>query len=221
MSPRERPILMNGPMVRATLEGRKTQTRRIADTGLYAIDETIHGAEIAERERVNLLTRCPQGQPGDQLWVRETFATLAPGSYEEEAPRKFPGQWVRYAANRDDAALARCNDQRWHPSIHMPRWASRITLEVTGVRIERLQDISEEDAKAEGLAAVAKDGNLFKWGIPDRDGLPGGCDDGWPWAQWDADPRAAFRRLWDSIYQDGKSWDANPWVWVAEFEVVR
>lgn len=102
----------------------------------------------------------------------------------------------------------------------MPRWASRITLEVTGVRIERLQGITEDDAKAEGLSTVTKDGKLWKWGIPDRDGLPGGCDVGWPWTQWDADPCAAFRRLWDGIYQDDKAWDANPWVWVTEFRMV-
>lgn len=102
----------------------------------------------------------------------------------------------------------------------MPRWASRITLEVTGIRVERLQDISEEDAIAEGLSGITKDGKLIKYGIPDQDGLPGTDNTGWPWRDWQKDPRDAYRRLWESINGRG-SWDANPWVWVVEFKRVE
>ncbi|MDO4705741.1 MAG: hypothetical protein Q4A98_05985 [Comamonadaceae bacterium] len=101
----------------------------------------------------------------------------------------------------------------------MPRWASRILLEVTGVRVQRLQDISEEEAIAEGLKTLSKDGGrTWKSGLPDRDGLPDG--DGWPWREWEKDPRRAYKRLWEFIHGP-KSWDQNPWVWVIEFRRVE
>ena len=102
----------------------------------------------------------------------------------------------------------------------MPRWASRILLEIADVRVERLQEISENDAKGEGLAAISKDGQIFKYGIPDRDGLPGTDDHGWPWVDWKHSARNAFGRLWESINGAG-SWDTNPWVWVVEFRVIE
>ena len=102
-------------------------------------------------------------------------------------------------------------------SIHMPRWACRLVLEIVSVRVERLQEISEDDAEAEGLSQVCKDGALWKYGIPDRDGLPGTDDDGWPWQKWDIDPRIAYKRLWDSINAKRAPWALNPWVWVVEF----
>lgn len=111
----------------------------------------------------------------------------------------------------------RSGSPRWRPSIHMPRWASRILLEVVSVRVERLNDISEGDAKAEGLAEISKDGKMFKFGIPDRDGLPGTDDHGWTWRDWKHSARNAFWQLWDSINGEG-SWDDNPWVWVVEFK---
>jgi len=102
----------------------------------------------------------------------------------------------------------------------MPRWASRITLEITAVRVERLHDISEADAVAEGLACITKDGDRTrKYGIPDADGMPGTDDHGWPWNEWRSDPREAYRKLWESINGPG-SWDLNPWVWVIEFKRV-
>lgn len=91
------------------------------------------------------------------------------------------------------------------------RWASRLTLYVTDVRVERLQDIGEADAQSEGLQTLSKDGRTWKWGIPDRDGLPGTDDCGWPWADWQTDPRAAYARLWNVINGPG-AWEANPWV---------
>lgn len=102
-------------------------------------------------------------------------------------------------------------------SIFMPRWASRITLEVTEVRLQRLQDITEEDARAEGLTCLSKDGGrIFKWGIPDRDGLPGEDDDGEHWQNWSLTARDAYARLWDAINGAG-SWASNPWVWAISF----
>lgn len=108
--------------------------------------------------------------------------------------------------------------QQWRPSIFMPRWASRITLEITSVEAERLQRITTEDAKAEGLACLTKDdGQTWKYGIADRDGWPGNDDDGWHWHEWDVDPVAAYKRLWEQINGAG-SWEKNPWVWVIKFK---
>jgi hypothetical protein len=98
----------------------------------------------------------------------------------------------------------------------LPSWASRITLEIVNVRVERLQDISADDAIAEGLKGITMDWRLVKYGIPDADGYPGTDDIGWPWEDWRISPVDAYRRLWESINGSG-SWDANPWVWVIEF----
>lgn len=176
--------------------------------------------------------RCPYGVPGDRLWVRETWgsadqfyqshenetpsvvayrADLAAIQWDAEPPRKIP---------KYDLEQWNWDTIRWRPSIHMPRWASRLTLEVVSVRVERLRDIGEDDARAEGLEGITKDGGLtIKYGIPDRDGFPGTDDLGWPWRDWDADPRKACRTLWEHINGAG-SWDANPWVWVVEFKVL-
>ncbi|MBW6364985.1 hypothetical protein KZ864_01850 [Pseudomonas aeruginosa] len=183
---KERPILFSGPMVRAILEGRKTVTRRVVkDTGFYAIDAAIHGNDVALREREALSTRCPFGQPGDRLWVRETFADI--------------GCRLTFRADLEDGA--HCSVTRWTPSLHMPRWASRILLEITSVRVERLQDISEEQAIAEGPPGLA---------FPAPPGSHWVTEDG---------RRRAFMRLWDDVNGAG-AWDANPWVWVVEFKRV-
>ena len=121
----DRPILFSAPMVRALLAGTKTQTRRVCKLDVRS--------GMPEPELASLLRCCPYGVPGDRLWVRETWAPLTVG----------------YAYRADPVWNAPPAD-RWHPSIHMPRAASRITLEVTGVRVERLQDISEADVIAEG-----------------------------------------------------------------------
>lgn len=246
----DRPILFNAPMVRAILEGRKTQTRRIVKPPRgYQSPEDFHeyakiahttGGVVVEQGGNDLPLPCPFGQPGDRLWVRETFAIEDPREYWYEDPRKGitpdrPWQWrddewgnrpliPHYRADGidphivDDDQMDMGDDcTRWRPSIHMPRWASRITLAITGVRVERLNDISEDDAKAEGIKSVTKDGSLVKYGIPDRDGLPGDDDDGWPWQRWDKDPRVAFLRLWEAVYGQ-ESVVANPWVWVVEFK---
>ena len=105
----------------------------------------------------------------------------------------------------------------WRPSIHMPRWASRITLEITDVRVVQLHKISEADAIAEGLKAISKDGGrTYKYGVPDFEGYPG--EGGWRWAEWKICPRAAFKKLWESAYGPGSFNDK--WVWVIEFRRV-
>ncbi|WP_286694039.1 hypothetical protein [Spongiibacter sp. UBA1325] len=206
---KERPILFNGEMVRATLSGQKTQTRRALSPQPVTVQQGLIGPLNGSG---NLLV-CKHGQPGDRLWVRETHAIVPRTAYamSDGVDQVFrPG-------NDHDAAIFKAGWKlsppgRWRPSIHMPRWASRITLEITGVRIERLQDITEEDARAEGI-------NCYPF-IPD-DGYPV-CngythldDDGkctlWPTA------KRAFENLWESINGLG-SWEKNPWVWVLEFK---
>ena len=184
----ERPILFSAPMIRALLAGTKTQTRRVVkDTGLYAIDAAIHGPETAARELLALASRCPYGQPGHKLWVRETHMDLgACFLYRAD-----------HGAETERALVA--PGQRWRPAIHMPRAASRILLEVTEVRVERLQAISEADAIAEGIGRTASG----HW-------LPGPCDH----------PEWAYHQLWDQINGAG-AWDANPWVWAVSFKRVE
>lgn len=214
----ERPILFSAPMVRAILEGRKTQTRRIVRLKPgQQVDERDDGSSWpwTDYDGADMWhwLPCPYGQPGDRLWVRETWAV--PHALDGRKPRYVPADArFHYRADEDAGGL------RWRPSIHMPRWASRITLEITEVRVERLQEIGEADAIAEGLKRITKDGGAtIKHGIPDRDGLPGTDDTGWPWRDWSADPRVAFRRLWESIHGPD-SWAANPWVWVVGFSRV-
>jgi hypothetical protein len=176
------PIILSGPMVRALLEGRKTQTRRLI-TSMWSNVKMHH--EVGEEEVL--------------LYVREAWANC--------------GDYIRYAATDDIHEL-----RKRRPSIHMPRWASRLTLEVTDVRLQRLQDISDEDAIAEGFKSITKDGNLIKYGIPDRDSFPGTDNDGWPWAEWSTDPRQAYARLWESLHGKG-SWKANPEIVALSFMI--
>lgn len=224
---KERPILFSAPMVRAILDGRKSQTRRIAkpikhpDWG----NEYSPGALVTEKESNDVIDRaCPYGAKGDRLWVRETFQPLfADGieNYSEVNWKTGKGYQISYPAtdgvqefmDSDDNIRDACK-----PSIHMPRWASRILLEITNIRVERLNDISEEDAIAEGFASITKDdGRTVKYGIPDRDGYPGNDDIGWNWCDWNVSPVLAYKRLWESI--NGKSsWNINPFVWAIEFK---
>ncbi len=220
---KERPILFTGPMVRAILEGRKTVTRRIAKPVKHPDLGNIYapGALVLEHEPQHVVDRaCPYGQPGDRLWVRETWTDVnmcgAPalayradedirdlmeepgflddrGAFNYDDPRVKPYPFACWYAELDQA--------RWRPSIHMPRWASRILLEITSVRVERLQDISEEQAIAEGPPGLA---------FPAPPGSHWVTEDG---------RRRAFMRLWDDVNGAG-AWDANPWVWVVEFKRV-
>ncbi len=195
---KERPILFSAPMVRAILAGTKTQTRRVAKHPLaqnlsYIVDI---GKGWFGDEEGEVQIRCPYGQPGDRLWVRETWQAVSGNDRARHImthPRPDRG-WLEYAATprADEPAY------KWRPSIHMPRWASRITLEVTGVRVERLQDISEADAMAEGV----------HYSLLEK--IQAGQD---RWA------RHAYKKLWETI-NGSDSWDLNPWVWVVEFKRV-
>lgn len=198
---RERPILFSAPMIRALLANTKTQTRRVVKPRKdpdYGCE--LSPCEIAGDEHIARL--CPYGAPGDRLWVRETFAGSI--AYERHGyPLKEWGNKIWYVADGEPRS------GQWtrpRPSIHMPRCLSRITLEVTEVRVERLQDISEADALAEGIHKPA--GSQFWHTDPGANILPGDT------------PQWAYRNLWESINGPG-SWDANPWVWVVGFKRVE
>lgn len=198
---RERPIPFTGAMVRAVLEGRKTQTRRpVKHFGLYAIEPSIHGATTSARERAAMAEHGPYGVPGDQLWVREAWRTFA--RFDKTAPRDLPPLKRTPLWYEADGPLEEPHAWgKYRPPMFMPRWGSRIQLEVTRVRVDRVQDISYEDAWAEGIQVLA----------------PTGPDDA------PADPIGAYRNLWRSLNADGtpQSWAANPWVWVIDFRVIR
>ena len=194
-------------MVQAILAGRKTQTRRIMkhqpiqhhDTdewGLWGtayVGKELRGPEHDEFWPISDATQfsqlCPYGEYADVLWVREGFTWLT----------KNPDSWV-YRADPDNRNL----DTRWKPSIHMPKAACRLFLEITKVRVERLQDISEEDAIKEGIEYLG-DGKLMPW----KDYMKSGGFVG---------AKTSFQSLWAKI-NGIKSWDTNPWVWVVEFEL--
>ena len=207
---KERPILFSGPMVRALLDGRKTQTRRIVKVQphmpqtngcVLTVDGWQYTHLTGNSGKCELLQGesflCPYGAPGDRLWVRENISKPFP---DDVKARQFTGF---YQATDSERKI------RWTPSIHMPRWASRITLEITGVRVERLQDISKEDAIAEGL---------YQWTHSHKDPAP---YYGIQHADvWETDPRKTYERLWGDI--NGKeSWAVNPCVWVVEFKRVE
>jgi hypothetical protein len=179
---KERPILYSGAMVRAILSGNKTQTRRVVK-GDWLFDGDESGCGW-------LPPACPHGLIGDQLWVRETFAL-----WPEEGEGEGPG--IAYRA--DDESFDPFTSY-WRPSIHMPRWASRIALEITDVRVQQVQDISDEDILAEGVAEYAASLKLS------------------------TSPRLAWIHLWEAINGkrcDGRyGWHRNPWVWAITFRTI-
>lgn len=204
MENKDRPILFNGEMVRAILDGRKTQTRRIAKVTSEGCQEGFITplAGFVPRSIKNHISYCPFGKPGDRIWVRETWS---------KSKQPYLSGHIFYRAdgetNGKQLALSYVErESKWRPSIHMPRWVSRILLEVTNVRVERLQDISEEDARLEGIT----DGGCLNCGGNE----PCGCSDPKP------DARDSFMWLWESINGQG-SWIDNPWVWVIEFKVIE
>ncbi len=189
---KERPILFSGPMVRAIMEGQKTQTRRVIGLAQFGRSDTpgygwtFRGTRNGGRGHLwqdfrheQMLRLCKFGTPGDRLWVRETFSDSEPVFYRADG-------------------IANDSDMRWKPSIFMPRELSRLTLEIVAVRVERVQDISHDDAVAEGCfriepCAEYPHGNA--WG------------------------RLGFSHLWDTINAvRGHGWENNPWVWVVEFK---
>lgn len=244
---KERPIIFSGPMVRAILAGRKTQTRRIVKPQPPARIEGQRQHRMAftsDDEGTELFVysqsanaggwnaRCPYGQPGDRLWVRERWRVGAwdtdTGSVAIDycADNSCRKEWIEVPEDNEDM-FQRLWEQssddaertgtkydadgeyhwkpgespcRWRPSIHMPRWASRIALEVTNIRVERAQDISEGDVDAEGVGVLEQVRGILR-------------DD---WKHTDS-----FQRLWDSVNAArGFGWDTNPWVWVVEFKKI-
>lgn len=220
----ERPILFSAPMVRALLDGSKTQTRRVVKPqpercelgGFITTDKQgrrwAHGLGSNEAgTRRNFLYRCPYGKPGDRLWVRETYADA--------------GCRLTYRADADDGA--HCQVKKWTPAIHMFRADSRILLEIISVRVERLQDISEADADAEGCERLDSEREVADWALCDRCGGTrlhralgpnGGVIEDVDCVECDTYVKR-YKHLSESINGAG-SWDANPWVWVVEFKRV-
>ena len=227
---KERPILFSGEMVRAILEERKSQTRRVIKPrkpfrtqlswygphpggGWWGSDGS-HDTPAMDRG-----FPCPYGAVGDRLWVRETWGIGA-----IEVGPKGPAAYIAYKADGTHTPFDYRTDCRkisltskpevglhspdhWRPSIHMPRWASRITLEITGVRVEKVQEISERDAEAEGIDCW--EDNFFKDYSTNK-------------PSWFRQPIASYQTLWDSINaKRGFGWDSNPWVWVIEFKRVQ
>lgn len=194
----EKPILFSGAMVRAILEGRKTQTRRVIKTQPTTFPDQgsglWHHVRGAKWES-GLPYICPYGKPGTYLWVRETFNV-----------GWLDGGKVLYRADGGSAKKAGYPAEPvYKPSIHMPRWASRITLEIVSIKVERVQDISEAGAISEG---IYRGENGFYANYPEGETVPG----------W-RDPRKSFQSLWDSINLDrGYGWENNPFVWAIEFK---
>lgn len=200
----DRPILFSGAMVRALLAGTKTQTRRVAKPVRHPDLGNVYapGALVLEREPQHVIDRaCPYGQPGDHLWVRETWqhSNHPYGPYDEDCMVFYRADFLDDIHGPDGEKSSEGRYRFWRPSIHMPRTASRITLEVTSVRVERLQSISASDAIAEGV-------NVH----PDHHDKPRASIYG---------PVQAYRDLWEQINGPG-SWDVDPWVWRLEFKRV-
>ncbi|MGF7419687.1 hypothetical protein [Providencia rettgeri] len=226
---KERGIIFNTEMVRAILDGRKTQTRRVMKVQpvlngdrwkIYGCSTDKSNKSIFVAPQGSLENNCPYGKVGDRLWVRETFALLGNEdgvcvdwndnilkAGEEQAARIYKASCEQKDGDYglwsipDDADWKPHTDNHkyegtWRPSIHMPRWASRITLEITNVRVERLQAANDYDFKAEGYPLVRE--------------LTGGSTDAFCW----------FRHLWDSVSKPDCNFESNPWVWVIEFKRV-
>jgi hypothetical protein len=213
----EHPIIFSGEMVRAILEGRKTQTRRVITqahdgfspaAAVYPARESgwiawwprdWNGLAAFTKEQYQNGFECPYGKVGDHLWVRETWKPYCITS-DIRAPQRLG---IIYRADNSQILnpaainvwrMDRVN--KWRPSIHMPRWASRITLEITGVRAERLQDISQADARDEGVECPLGSHSDLEIGY-----------------------RLAYRDLWDSINaKSSYTWDGNNWVWAITFK---
>ncbi|HYW57717.1 MAG TPA: hypothetical protein VE934_12195 [Polaromonas sp.] len=229
---KERPILFSAPMVRALLDGCKTQTRRAIklphinplgkweampwggpDGGKTREGKTVPVTMAIGHTRTGDILGCPHGQPGDRLWVRETW--YCDDYRVQSGPYLLPPDQTASAMRDNGTLVYRADDPApyeqeqpvWRPSIHMPRWASRMTLEITDVRVERLQDISEVDAVAEGCVHYEPANHLSHGG-------------------WSHDKRyvhktatESYVTLWEQINGPG-SWNVNPWVWVIEFKVI-
>ena len=212
---KERPIIFSGPMVLAILEGRKTQTRRKVNTKRFA---SIDWEYASKGERCLRAAEFAYGIPGDRLWVRETHRYWwpdweNPGSHPcrcrykaDDAIINLPVEWDEgYQTLLPEDVNLNGEPYKWRPSIYMPRWASRIVLEITGVRVERLQEISEADAQAEGVTDETAD--AIQYGAE-----AGNAQEPTPY-------RTGLSLIWQSI-PGPESWQANPWVWVISFKKI-
>lgn len=221
---KERPILMSAPMVLATLKGLKTQTRRVVRPQPRLVTSLVtcwdwprskHSRFVCDDRgglQETLVEHAPYGRAGDRLWVRETWAPLRIDG--------LSGVAVAYRAScPDDSLDVTLNDgsllgvhvNRWTPAIHMPREASRLQLEITEVRAQRLHEITDTDAYAEGIEEL--DGSLDELALCRRAKAMGECAE---------DARVWFAELWDAINAArGYSWDSNPWVWCLTFRRVE
>ena len=205
----ERPILFSAPMVSAILAGRKTQTRRIVKPPIGWSSGHVHSSANGEwglyLDRPHAgpyqhIGKCPFGVPGNHLWVREAWAP-SEYSYEDRSVSDLPlNCQIAYLAD------GKLSGDRYRTSTHMPRWASRITLEITGVRVERLQEISYADAEAEGIEFSESSEQAREWREYSAD-------------DWTSCPIDSFASLWGKIHADDgpNGWAGNPWVWVIEF----
>ena len=217
MTVKERGILVSGEMTRAILNGPKTQMRlpinkllgyrsitefQKSDTPGY--DFTFRRPDMGwcDYRLDDLLKLCPYGKPGDRLWVRETWACLD--------SKAIPGARLAFRADTDGERVR--VDAPWKSSIHMPRWASRILLEITEVRVERLQEISEEDAESEGIERLKSGRGYYDPTLPKAAVRLG---------QYYSSAKWAFVALWDSINYKKHPWESNPWVWVISFKRVE
>lgn len=238
---KERPILFSAPMVRAILAGTKTQTRRVVKpqpipvqpqgagivSALYRQGDYQWPDKVAGCSTISCKPNgpdgwahenSPYGQPGDRLWVRETWqhSNFPLGPYDESCTVFYRADYMDDAHGPDGEKSPEGRYRNWVPSIHMFRSASRILLEITAVRVERLQDISDNDIEAEGTAQWVKDGGKVMRPRPGFDGW-------WPDENGNfyvKPNRVAFCSLWESV--NGLcAWDKNPWVWVIEFKRVE
>lgn len=217
-----RPILFSGAMIRALLDGRKTQTRRVIKPQPVVTSPDVERDLPSAWAAGFIGVRCPYGVPGDVLWARETW-----GVGTRPCPSRGWVDGVEYRADCTgdeapplydiipDHIEADGMGGRWRPSIHMPRWASRLTLQITDIRVERLQDISEADAQAEGVGEYVCPGPHRGPGATYFTADPTAGED-MPISR--TTPIAAYKALWEHINGCG-SWDANPWVWVMTFTV--
>jgi hypothetical protein len=210
---KEHPILFSTPMVQAILAERKTQTRRVIKniepeskylgTGIKGkcwLEPKNFGKPKSE-QTVSVIDQSPYGKIGDLLWVRETFAMVS-----------WPTVILpHYKADQADDIWV----DKWKPSIHMPKAAARIWLEITDVRVERLHDISEDDAIAEGIETSIVKSELFQTYLGYKNYCPQDLEDN----RWHRSPLESYRSLWSKI-NGVESLNANPWVWVVEFKVV-
>jgi len=190
----ERPILFSGPMVRAILDGSKTQTRRPLKpqpiVGLVYHLVSGHRWGLSPDDYESPYIWCPYGVPDDRLWVRETFAYYYAGPKLGQVYYRADGELSEREKQRD------CIEARWRPSIHMPRWASRLTLEVVSVKVERINGITLVDCMAEGVPVKERD-TLIR-------------------------ARPQYANIWDAMYaKTDYAWEHNPWVWVVEFRRIN